>query len=80
MPITELRDVLRPGSQLDAMNRIMVDQVATFMDSLQEDMSAGSTNISLDEWVGHITTSSTTDAIYGPQNPFKDTAVAKDFW
>lgn len=70
---------LSPGAPLEAMNRIMLPTIAGSVDMLQA-RSGESTKIGLNRWIRHELTLAITDAVYGPQNPFKDRAIEDAFW
>ncbi|ESZ97926.1 putative cytochrome P450 [Sclerotinia borealis F-4128] len=74
-----MRGALTPGSGLDQMNRIMIQNVAASLDDL---MPSGkkSVNIKLSEWLRRVVTKATTNSVYGPQNPFKEAGVQDSFW
>ena len=40
----------------------------------------GFVRMELKNWVRHIITRAATDAVYGPENPFRDEVVEKGFW
>ena len=74
-----MRSALYPGAGLDDMNRVMVRNIAKSLDSLRP--SAGSsTRIGLAKWLRQSVTEATTNSVYGPKNPFKNTEVAEAFW
>lgn len=70
---------LSPGAPLEAMNRTMLPTIAGSLDSLQA-RSGERTTIRLNRWIRHELTLAITDAVYGPQNPFKDRAIEDAFW
>jgi hypothetical protein len=45
-------------------------------------MNIGSTGVDVDywKWCRHIITMASTDAAYGPANPFKEKVVEDGFW
>ena len=74
-----MRAALSAGPGLDEMNRVMIQNIAASLDSLQ--LSSGSrTKIQLSGWLRQHVTAATTNSVYGPQNPFKDLEVADAFW
>lgn len=73
------RTSLKPGATLDDMNRLMIQSIATSLDSLTSEQSTSS-RIHLFQWVRDKVTAATTNAVFGPQNPFKEEKVAKAFW
>jgi hypothetical protein len=66
---------LAPGKELDHMNRVMAQTVAGAVERLK-----GEKVVRLFEFVAHEITRATTDAVYGPENPFRDPEVAESFW
>ncbi|ROW15034.1 hypothetical protein VPNG_03350 [Cytospora leucostoma] len=74
-----MRDALKPGSQLDDMNRVMIQEIASSLDLL-EPARGQSRKIGLYAWLRDTITTATTRSVYGPLNPFDDKAVADSFW
>ena len=73
-----IKDALAPGAELDAMNRIMVQNVASSLDDLE---AAGtSTRVGLAQWLRTTITKATTNSVYGPQNPYRNEDVQNGFW
>lgn len=70
---------LAPGQDLDAMNRVMVQNIATSLDGLQPPNKKG-TRIQLAKWLRHHITLATTNSVYGPMNPFQDPKIEDAFW
>lgn len=70
---------LNPGEILDELNRVTIDRVCEFVDRIQPN-SGQSTELGLVEWLRHHVTLATTDAVYGPHNPFRDANVESAFW
>lgn len=74
-----MRAALSAGPGLDDMNRVMIQNIAASLDSLKP--SRGSrTKIQLADWLRQSVTVATTNSVYGPLNPFKDSAVVDAFW
>jgi hypothetical protein len=69
-----VRVPLMPGSGLDAMNRVMAQQVAASINRMHKQ------KVKLFAFIAHEITLATTDSVYGPQNPFKDPAIEQSFW
>lgn len=69
---------LAPGKDLDDMNRAMAKSVSASLDKLCRDEET--TTIDLMEWVRHEITMASTNAAYGPNNPFRDPEVERGFW
>lgn len=60
---------LSPGQSLDSLNE---ESVRTLSDALERSASAV---VNMREWIDKEITMATTEAIYGPLNPFRDPAV-----
>lgn len=73
-----MRSALLSSPELDKMNRVMVLNIAASLDNLKG--SADKVKLNLANWLRTHVTMATTNSIYGPQNPFKDDAVADGFW
>ena len=66
------------GSGLDAMNRAMMQNLGTVLDSFQTD---GGQEIDLLKWSRSTITMANTDAVFGPGNPFRSQpSLDADFW
>ncbi|KAI0485250.1 cytochrome P450 [Xylariaceae sp. FL0804] len=74
-----MRAALKPGSDLDDMNRVMIEEVAKSIDLLQP-KDGQSRKIGLNTWLRDAITTATTRSVYGPMNPFEDKAIADAFW
>lgn len=72
-----IRPALSPGPKLDALNRKAAQTIATSLDKAAGDKTASRVN--LVELVYHHVVMATTEGVYGPQNPFRDSAVQKAF-
>ena len=70
---------LAPGAGLNGMNRVMIQNVAASIQKLDRG-SGQSIRIGLVEWIRHETTMATTNAVYGPLNPFSDPKAEQAFW
>ena len=77
-----IRNALAPGTDLDAMNRVMIQDIAASFDKLRPDRKKGlaASKIGLMHWLRHELTVATTNAVYGPQNPYQDPNVEHSFW
>ena len=75
-----MRSALTPGEELDAMNRVMIQNVAASMETLQPAKGDSTQTIELRKWLRHELTMATTNAVYGPQNPYADPEVENAFW
>jgi hypothetical protein len=74
-----MRAALKPGSQLDDMNRVMIQEIAKSLDLVQP-FKGESRTVSLYAWLRDVITTATTRAVYGPMNPYDDKAIADAFW
>lgn len=64
------------GSGLDIMNKNMIKILKASIDELEPDQ----TSIDLHLWCRHAIAVASTDAVYGPLNPYKDPAVESALW
>ena len=71
-----MHGALAVGAELDRMNKSMVESLS----SRVEDLLAQPGPVGLFEWTRRCITLASTDATYGPKNPFKDPEVEKAFW
>ena len=69
---------LAPGSDLDNMNRAMIQSVSRSLDDLAP--RKGSRTINTLEWIRHEIGMASTDAVFGPMNPLRDPEVEAGFW
>ncbi|PVI08705.1 cytochrome P450 [Periconia macrospinosa] len=72
-----IHPAVSPGKNLDAMNRLMLGLVAAQFD---HEAAHGNQNVKLFEWIKQQIGQATTDSVYGPGNPFRDSAIEKAFW
>ena len=75
-----MRAALKPGPALDDMNRVMIENIASSLDQLGMDGGLVNARIGLSAWLRKAITMATTNAVYGPENPFKEGSVADAFW
>ncbi|KAL9028221.1 MAG: hypothetical protein Q9180_007199, partial [Flavoplaca navasiana] len=75
---TSMHAALTPGSGLDGMNRIMIQNIAHSLNGLKPP-GGQVMEIKLGEWSRHEITMATTNSVYGRCNPFKDPKVEKAF-
>lgn len=73
-----MRAALTPGPELDEMNRVMIQNVAASLDDLST--TGKPVKKGLARWLRSAITIATTNAVYGPQNPYKDQSVQDAFW
>lgn len=74
-----MRAALKPGSDLDDMNRSMLQEVAKALDLL-EPPRGESRRVGMYAWLRDAITTATTRSVYGPMNPYDDKAIADAFW
>lgn len=74
-----MQTALKPGSQLDHMNRSMIQEIAAALDLLQPTKTE-SKKIGLYAWLRDAITTATTRSVYGSMNPYEDKAIADAFW
>jgi hypothetical protein len=72
-----IHPAVTPGPKLDAMNRLSVQKVSEALDMLA---SQAPTTLRLFEWVKKEITFATTEAVYGPKNPFADPKIQEAYW
>jgi hypothetical protein len=72
-----IHSALMPGPSLDSMNRIMIQNIAASADRLAGDSPLF---INLFKWLRHEITMATTNAVYGPANPYTDPVIENAFW
>ncbi|CAH0038147.1 unnamed protein product [Clonostachys solani] len=76
-----MHDSLVPGPNLDAISKVMLRGISTYLDPASVQESSGSGRIRLFEWTRRFVTRASTDAVYGPEkNPFHDPEVYDAFW
>ncbi|KAK6062830.1 25-hydroxycholesterol 7-alpha-hydroxylase 1 [Seiridium cupressi] len=66
--------VMGPGEDLDAINRRSVE---VFADEVQTLKAQGTVRLGLSQWSRQTIVTATTEAIWGPQNPYRDPVIAK---
>ncbi|KAK7957270.1 uncharacterized protein PG986_006492 [Apiospora aurea] len=67
--VPSTQPALSPGPGLDSLNGAAIRQIYNAMKTVAE---SGPTTIELFAWVRHEFFMATTEAIYGPKNPFRD--------
>lgn len=70
-----IMSAMGPGKDLDSINRKSVEIFSEDMDRLRAKEAPVRTG--LWEWAREIMVKSTTEAVWGPQNPYRDAAVAQ---
>lgn len=70
-----IMSAMGPGKDLDSINRRSVEVFAQDMETLRA--NGAPIKIGLWEWARETMIKSTTEAVWGPQNPYRDAAVAQ---
>ncbi|KAI1130606.1 cytochrome P450 [Nemania abortiva] len=65
---------MSPGKDLDEMNRVAITVFAADTEKLR---AQGTVTVGLGEWSRQAMVTATTEAVWGPQNPYRDTDVAE---
>lgn len=74
--VTEISKGLMPGPALDNLNEKAVRNLSSFLDSaVDKDQPTATTTVDMFQWISSQIIMATTNAVYGPQNPYKDSAV-----
>jgi hypothetical protein len=68
-----LQQAVAPGAGLDLM---ILNATQSFLNSLDTMRNGGARRVSMYSWIRGEVLVATTDAVYGPKNPFRDPAVA----
>ncbi|KAM0810028.1 putative Cytochrome P450 [Seiridium cardinale] len=71
---TFITPVMGPGEDLDAINRRSVD---VFADEMRTLKAQGTVRLGLSQWSRQTIVTATTEAVWGPQNPYRDPLIAK---
>ncbi|KAI4594966.1 hypothetical protein KJ359_007489 [Pestalotiopsis sp. 9143b] len=74
-----MRAALKPGGDLDSMNRHMIREIANSLDILQPP-GKETRKIGMYTWLRDAITMATTRSVYGPMNPYEDKTVGDAFW
>ncbi|EKG16279.1 Cytochrome P450 [Macrophomina phaseolina MS6] len=74
--LKEIHATLAPGPNLDKINRSVAKDLTAAINAL----AGKTTRVELLEWFRHQFSLSSTNAMYGPHNPFKDRKVEDGFW
>ncbi|KAI1174324.1 cytochrome P450 [Nemania sp. FL0916] len=72
-----MRAALKPGADLDNMNRTMIHEISESLDQLLTDDSR---RTNLYDWLRTTITTATTRSVYGPMNPYEDPSIIEAFW
>ncbi|KAI0116514.1 cytochrome P450 [Nemania sp. FL0031] len=74
-----MRSALKPGADLDDMNRSMIQEVVKLFNQLQSN-KAESKTLHMYAWLRDAITTATTRSVYGPMNPYDDPEIVDAFW
>ncbi|KAG8158124.1 hypothetical protein KVR01_011885 [Diaporthe batatas] len=74
---TAIHPAVSPGPALDAMNRASVRAVAVSLDKLRRQSPI---TVDMYKWIQHEVLLATTDAVYGPQNPYRNPAMEEAWY
>ncbi|KAI1815748.1 cytochrome P450 [Poronia punctata] len=74
-----MRAALKPGPELDDMNRAMIREITASLDDLKP-AKGQARRIGLYAWLRETITRATTRSVYGPMNPFEDPDIVDAFW
>lgn len=65
---------MSPGNDLDSMNRVAIETFANQTETLR---TSATVKVGLWQWTRQTMVMATTEAVWGPQNPWRDPAVAE---
>lgn len=72
---------LAPGLDMDWMVRTALDTTTSFFNKLDKEVSGNGLEIDLWAWTREFSSLASTEAVYGPENPFKHVPGLVDaFW
>lgn len=74
--VPSLHPALSPGPGLDAINGAAIRYISKSLENL---CANGSTTVEMFSWIRQQIFRATTEAIYGPENPFRD-PVLEEAW
>jgi hypothetical protein len=74
-----MRSALKPGSDLDHMNRSMIREITKSLDQIQPSKGE-SRRLNLYGWLRGAITTATTRSVYGSLNPYDDPEIVEAFW
>ncbi|XXH02880.1 hypothetical protein Hte_009268 [Hypoxylon texense] len=66
--------VMGPGADLDAINRRSIEVLSVGMETLR---AQGTVQVGLWQWSRRVMVEATTEAVWGPQNPYRDPVIAE---
>ncbi|KAK9778547.1 putative Cytochrome P450 [Seiridium cardinale] len=68
--------VMGPGEDLDAINKRSVE---VFADEMRTLKAQGTVRLGLSQWSRQTIVTATTEAVWGPQNPYRDPLIAESW-
>ncbi|QSZ32007.1 hypothetical protein DSL72_001576 [Monilinia vaccinii-corymbosi] len=71
---------ISPLGGVDDMIRTAADVVKARLDNLAKEVGKNTSTTDLWAWVQHEITVATTESVYGPENPYRDSKVEAGFW
>ncbi|TGO41786.1 hypothetical protein BHYA_0016g00240 [Botrytis hyacinthi] len=83
LPIEGLKatqQVISPLGGADDMIRVAAENIQAHFDDLANEAGDINRNTDLWAWVQHEITVATTESVYGPENPYRDSKVETGFW
>lgn len=78
--VAGMRESLKPGENLDNMNRTMAREVCSSLDAVKPEPGTAFRVIQLASWVSEVVAMATTSSVYGPMNPYKRQDIKDAFW
>ncbi|KAF4554062.1 Cytochrome P450-like protein 37 [Elsinoe fawcettii] len=75
-----VHQALGPGQALEQMSHVMLANLSTSFNTLTNKSATRATTINLLGWLRHQLTIATTEAMYGPSNPFRDIHTETALW
>ncbi|EHK21869.1 uncharacterized protein TRIVIDRAFT_230790 [Trichoderma virens Gv29-8] len=78
--VVGMRESLKPGENLDIMNRTMATEVCRLLEDTKPEAGKEFRVIKLSSWVAEVVTMATTNSVYGPMNPYKRQDIKDAFW
>jgi hypothetical protein len=72
-----IHPAVTPGPKLDALNAAVIKEVSKAIDAL---IDQAPKTLKLYEWIRKQITATTTEAVYGPKNPFRSDSLQAAYW
>jgi hypothetical protein len=72
-----IHPAVTPGPKLDALNAAVIAEVSKAIDALVDQAPK---TLKLFEWVRKQITVTSTEAVYGPKNPFRSESLQAAYW